>query len=147
MSKNFDFLTTVDICELYRETYSLSSGKITHKAVHFVCQSKGLFIPLIWSKRLNMNVLEKSINSDMILLNLQNHTRKMNGHLTEMGVEEVARLENDLNYFLGQIDWYRNNRQVFYFKVQEMKMRILRANCLLEWKGSTYTPNELLGTD
>jgi hypothetical protein len=94
-----------------------------------------------------MNVLEKSINSDMILLDLQNHTRKMNGHLAEMGVEEVARLENDLNYFLRQIYWYRNNRQVFYFKVQEMKMRILRANCLLEWKGSTYTPNELLGTD
>jgi hypothetical protein len=59
-----------------------------------------------------MNVLEKSINSDMILLDLQNHTRKMNGHLAEMGVEEVARLENDLNYFLRQIYWYRNNRQV-----------------------------------
>lgn len=81
MTKNFEFLTTVDVCELYRETYSLTSGKINHKAVHYICQCRGLFIPLIWAKRLNMNVLEKSLNNDMILLDLQNNARKMNGHL------------------------------------------------------------------
>ena len=70
----------------------MCSGKITHKAVHYVCQSRGLFIPLIWSKRLSMNVLEKSLNNDMILLDLQNNARKMNGHLAELGVEEVSRL-------------------------------------------------------
>ena len=77
----------------------------------------------------------------MVLLDLQNNIRKMDVHLEEMGVEEVARLENDLNYFLRQIDWYRNNRQVFYFKLQEIKIRILKANCLLDWQSSSYSPN------
>jgi len=39
-----------------------------------------------------MNVLEKSLNNDMMLLDLQNSARKMNGHLAEVGVEEVSRL-------------------------------------------------------
>ncbi len=55
-----------------------------------MCLSKGLFIPLIWAKRLNINVLEKSLNSDMILLDIQNSTRKINGHLIELGVEGLC---------------------------------------------------------
>lgn len=77
----------------------------------------------------------------MVLLDLQNNARKMSTHLEELGIEEVAKLENDLNYFLRQIDWYRNNRQVFYFKLQEIKSRIMKATCLLDWQSSTYTPN------
>jgi hypothetical protein len=57
MIKNFEFLTTIDICELYREAYSLSSGHISYKTIHYICTSKGLFIPLIWAKRLSMNIL------------------------------------------------------------------------------------------
>lgn len=41
-----------------------------------------------------MNVLEKSLNTDMILMDLQNNARKMDGHLGEFGVEDVGKLEN-----------------------------------------------------
>ena len=93
-----------------------------------------------------MNVLEKSLNSDMILLDLQNNARKMDSHLGDFGVQDVGRLQNELNYFLRQLDWYRNNRQVFYFKLQQIKIRVQKANCLLDWQSSTYTPNELLSS-
>jgi hypothetical protein len=33
-----------------------------------------------------MNMLEKSLNNDMMLLDLQNNVRKMGGHLSEFGV-------------------------------------------------------------
>jgi len=53
MNKNFTFLSSIDIAQLYREIYSLSSGHITYKAIHYICGMKGLFIPLMLDKRMN----------------------------------------------------------------------------------------------
>ncbi len=57
--------------------YSLSSGSITYKAVHYICSTKGLFIPLLLSKRLSLNAVSKSLNSDMLCLDMQNNIKKM----------------------------------------------------------------------
>jgi hypothetical protein len=51
-----------------------------------MCTSKGLFIPLIWAKRLNMNVLEKSFNNDMMLLDLQNNAGRISSLVSAAGV-------------------------------------------------------------
>jgi hypothetical protein len=80
MCKNFTFLSSIEIAELYREVYSLSSGHITYKAIHYICGLKGLFIPLMLSKRITKNVIEQTLNQDMLLLDIQNSLTKMSGH-------------------------------------------------------------------
>jgi hypothetical protein len=57
MAKNFSFITSIQAAELYREVYSLSSGHITHKTIHYICGYKGLFIPLLLEKRVNRSGL------------------------------------------------------------------------------------------
>lgn len=64
-----------------------------------------------------MNVFEKSLSNDMMLIDLQNNSRKINTYLLETGVEQLSKLENDMSYFIRQLDWYRNNRQFFYLKL------------------------------
>lgn len=86
MCKNFSFISSVEIAELYREVYALSSGHITYKAIHYVCGVRGLFIPLMLAKRVNRNTLEQSLNQDMLLLDIQNSLTKMNCHFEELGV-------------------------------------------------------------
>jgi hypothetical protein len=80
-----------------------------------------------------MNVLEKSFNNDMMLLDLQNNAGRISSLVSPAGVESIGKLELELNYFVRQLDWYRNNRQFFYFKLQQQKINILRANSLLDW--------------
>lgn len=80
MMKNFSFMSSVEIGQLYREVYALSSGHITYKAIHYICGVKGLFIPLMLSKRINKSAIEPSLNQDMLLLDIQNSLTKMNCH-------------------------------------------------------------------
>ena len=52
MEKNFPFLLSQDIAQLFRETYGLSLGNITYKSIHYICSVKGLFIVLLKEKML-----------------------------------------------------------------------------------------------
>lgn len=54
MVKNFSYLTRGDVAKLYRETYTLGVGEITYKTIHFVCSMRGLFIPLVRHKLMNL---------------------------------------------------------------------------------------------
>lgn len=45
-----------------------------------MCGVKGLFIPLLLSKRVTKNTLEQTLNQDMLLLDIQNSLTKMNVH-------------------------------------------------------------------
>lgn len=80
LTSNFSFLTSPQIAELYRELYTLSSGHVTHKALHYLCGSKGLFIPLLLEKRA-ARAGEKGLGADMLLLDVQNAVTKMAGQL------------------------------------------------------------------
>lgn len=80
MNKNFVFLSSIEIAELYREIYSLSSGHITYKAIHYICGVKGLFIPLMLEKRMNRSPIDQSLGNDMLLLDIQNNLTKMSAH-------------------------------------------------------------------
>lgn len=39
-----------------------------------------------------MNVLDKSFNNDMMLLDIQNNTRRIGIHLSDLGVENINKL-------------------------------------------------------
>ncbi len=56
--------------------YLLSSGQITYKTLHYICGAKGLFIPLILTKRLE-SAGGKNHNNDMLSLDIQNSITKM----------------------------------------------------------------------
>ena len=53
MEKNFEFLTKGDIAKLYREIYAIGMGDISYKLIHYVCTTRGLFIPLIQHKMMS----------------------------------------------------------------------------------------------
>ena len=80
MSKNFTFLPSAEIAAPYRETYTLSSGHINYRTIHYVCGMRGLFIPLLLAKRLGKSHFEHSLNNDMLLLDMQNTLTKMSAH-------------------------------------------------------------------
>jgi hypothetical protein len=86
MVKSFSFLSSPEIAEIYREMYHLSSGQITYKTLHYICGAKGLFIPLILAKRLDLAVT-KTHNSDMLSLDIQNSITKMGVYLEDIGIE------------------------------------------------------------
>ena len=81
MITNFTFLSSVEIAELYRSVYALSSGHITYKAIHYMCGMHGLFIPLMLAKRVSRNVQEESLNNNMLLLDIQNTLNKTGSHI------------------------------------------------------------------
>lgn len=80
----------------------------------------------------------------MILIDLQNNARKINSHLMDCGVQTLTKLENDISFFIRQLDWYRNNKQFFYLKLYEQKIKIIQANGMLNWLNCTYNPHEML---
>lgn len=102
---------------------------------------KGLFIPLILSKRINQSTLDKSLNNDMLLLDMQNNLAKISPHLEEAGVEGFMRIENSINTFLRQIDWYKGNKVAFHFKLYAEKCKILKINTFINLQSSLQQPN------
>ena len=131
MSTNFSHLTSVEVAELYRETYMLSSGHPTYKTIHYVCGMRGLFIPLLLHKRRGKGHLEQSLNNDMLLLDMQNSLTKMSGHMEELGVEKFMHVEHSLNEFMRQLDYYKTNKASFYQRLHIEKSNLIRLNTLL----------------
>ena len=81
MEKNFPFLTTQDVSRLFRETYTLAMGNITYKTIHFICSSKGLFIPLIREKlmrKCRSQPKENKDYNDLLYIDLQNCVGSLN---------------------------------------------------------------------
>ena len=72
-----------------------------------MCGVKGLFIPLLLAKRVNNNILEQSLTQDMLLLDIQNNLTKTSIHFEEFGVEPFMKVENSINNFMRQLDWYK----------------------------------------
>ena len=72
-----------------------------------MCGMKGLFIPLLLAKRVNNNILEQSLTQDMLLLDIQNNLTKTSIHFEEFGVEPFMKVENSINNFMRQLDWYK----------------------------------------
>jgi len=140
MVKNFSYLNSVQIAELYRETYLMSSGHVTYRAIHYICGIKGLFIPLLIAKR-TQSGNDKTINGDMLLLDMQNNLSKMSQHFEQAGLEQFTRIEPSLNNFLRQTDWYRNNKTAFYERLLHEKMKIVIANAYLDLRSSFEIDN------
>lgn len=72
-----------------------------------MCGMKGLFIPLLLAKRVNKNILEQSLTQDMLLLDIQNNLTKTSIHFEEFGAESFMKVENSINNFMRQLDWYK----------------------------------------
>jgi hypothetical protein len=145
MCKNFTFLSSPETAELYRELYAMSSGHITYKAIHYLCGVRGLFIPLLLSKRVSRNGLEQTLNNDMLLLDIQNSLSKTGGQFEELGIEGFMRLEHSVNSFMRQLEWYKDNRAAYYQRLYQETASILKLNTLLFLKASyELSPGERL---
>jgi hypothetical protein len=145
LASNFTFLTSPQIAEIYRELYTLSSGHVTHKALHYLCGSKGLFIPLMLDKRAARAGTEKSLGGDMLLLDVQNVVTKMVGQLEEFGEQSFMGFEHSLNGFMRQLDFFKVNKSAFYHRLLIEKCNVLRINTLLELSASyELNPGEIM---
>ena len=53
----------------------------------------------------------------MLLLDMQNNLTKMSVHMEELGVEKFMRVEQSLNDFMRQLDYYKTNKSSFYQRI------------------------------